>query len=103
MQLAVPLLPLVVKLFPPAFLRTMINFVPWPALHKLRDIVDLIDAKATELVRDRKVAIRSGKLDLNGGDDIMSLLGMSIRTRSPALGIHLHQRKAMHPQRMELV
>ncbi|KAJ7323983.1 cytochrome P450 [Mycena albidolilacea] len=54
MQLAVPLLPLIVKLFPPAFLRTMINFVPWPALHKLRDIVDLIDAKATELVLDRK-------------------------------------------------
>ncbi|KAJ7719368.1 cytochrome P450 [Mycena olivaceomarginata] len=77
MFLAVPLLPLIVKLFPPAFLRAMINFVPWPALQKLRDIVDLIDAKATELVQDRKMAIRSGKLDLNDVDDIMSLLAKS--------------------------
>ncbi|KAJ6536946.1 cytochrome P450 [Mycena capillaripes] len=74
MQLAVPLLPLIVKLFSPKFLRTMINFVPWPALHQLRDIVDLMDATATKLVYDRKAAIRSGKVDLNGGNDIMSLL-----------------------------
>ncbi|KAJ7792577.1 cytochrome P450 [Mycena olivaceomarginata] len=87
MQLAVPLLPLIVKLFPPAFLRTMINFVPWPALHKLRDIVDLIDAKATELVQDRKVAIRSGKLDFNGGDDIMSLLAKSNASAEDGIGL----------------
>ncbi|KAJ6588004.1 cytochrome P450 [Mycena capillaripes] len=75
MELAIPLLPLVVKMFSPSFLRRMIDVVPWPTLKELRDIVDLTDETATELVRDRKAVISSGKLDLtDGGKDIMSLL-----------------------------
>ncbi|KAJ6577835.1 cytochrome P450 [Mycena capillaripes] len=75
LQLGIPLLPLIVKIFPPSFLRFMIDFIPSPTLHKLRDLVDLVDGTATELVRDRKASINSGKLDINdGGKDVMSLL-----------------------------
>ncbi|KAJ7870888.1 cytochrome P450 [Mycena leptocephala] len=74
MQLALPLLPLLMKTFPPSFLRFMINFIPLPPLHELRDLVDFMDATASELVRDRKAAIASGKLEVDDGKDIMSLL-----------------------------
>ncbi|KAF7362826.1 Cytochrome P450 [Mycena venus] len=64
--------------FPPSFLRFMIGLIPYRNLQELRDIVDLTDGTATDLVRDRKAAIESGKLDINdGGKDIMSLLAKS--------------------------
>jgi hypothetical protein len=53
----------------------MIKFIPLRPLHELRDLVDLTDGKAAELVRDRKIAIQSGKLEVDDGKDIMSLLG----------------------------
>ncbi|KAJ7263650.1 cytochrome P450 [Mycena haematopus] len=74
MQLAIPLLPLIVKLFPASFRRYMIDFIPWAPLRELRDIVDLTDSTATELVMDRKAALESGKLMNEGGKDIMTLL-----------------------------
>jgi hypothetical protein len=75
MQLLIPLLPLLMKIFPPFFLRFMINVIPLAPLHELRDLVDITDATAAELVRDRKAAIASGKLEVDDGKDIMSLLG----------------------------
>jgi hypothetical protein len=75
MQLLIPLLPLLVNNFPPSFLRFMIKFIPLRPLHELRDLIDLTDGKAAELVRDRKAAIESGKLEVDDGKDIMSLLG----------------------------
>ncbi|KAJ7513200.1 hypothetical protein B0H11DRAFT_1898438 [Mycena galericulata] len=73
---------------PPSFLRFMINFIPVVSLHKLRDLVDLADATATELVRERKAAIASDRLDANDEhEDIMSLLVKG--NMSPNNGIHL--------------
>ncbi|KAJ6553222.1 cytochrome P450 [Mycena capillaripes] len=74
LQLAIPLLPLLVAIFPPSFRRFMIDFIPLRALHELRDVVDFTDATARELVRDRKAVVNSGNLDVNEGKDIMSLL-----------------------------
>ncbi|KAJ7887394.1 cytochrome P450 [Mycena leptocephala] len=74
MQLLIPLLPLLTKIFPSFFLRFMINVIPLAPLHELRDLVDFTDATAAELVRDRKAAIARGKLEVDDGKDIMSLL-----------------------------
>ncbi|KAJ6556137.1 cytochrome P450 [Mycena capillaripes] len=76
LALMIPLLPLVVKLIPfPSFLQFMIHFIPLPALHGTRDIVDHMDTSAARLVRDRKAALASGSLDSTlGAKDVMSLL-----------------------------
>jgi hypothetical protein len=78
MHLLFPLLPLIMKVFPPSFLQFMINLIPLPALHELRGHIDFTDATAAKLVRSRKAALASGKpdLEINGGKDIMSILGI---------------------------
>ncbi|KAJ6619065.1 cytochrome P450 [Mycena sp. CBHHK59/15] len=58
-----PLIPFILKIPFPSFLRFMIKLIPSPALHKLRDLVDFTNATATQLVRDREVAIKNGELD----------------------------------------
>ncbi|KAJ7693060.1 cytochrome P450 [Mycena rosella] len=69
------LLPLIVKMPFPSFRRFLINLVPLPALHRLRELVDLTDAAAAQLVAERKAAIQSGELYAkDDAKDIMSLL-----------------------------
>jgi hypothetical protein len=74
--LLLPFLPFILKIFPfRSFLRFMINVIPLPALHQLRDLVDFTDATATKLVVDRTAAIKSGESDLNDdAKDLMSIL-----------------------------
>ncbi|KAJ7873197.1 cytochrome P450 [Mycena leptocephala] len=74
LHLAIPFLPLLGAIFPSSFRRFMINVIPLPTLHKLRDAVDFTQETAGELVKDRKATINSGKRDANDGKDIMSLL-----------------------------
>ncbi|KAJ7693049.1 cytochrome P450 [Mycena rosella] len=70
-----PFLPLIVKMPFPSFRRFMINLIPLTALHRLRELVDITDAEATQLVADRKAAIQSGELYAKeDAKDIMSLL-----------------------------
>ncbi|KAJ7323895.1 cytochrome P450 [Mycena albidolilacea] len=86
MALILPVLPFIFETFPSFFLRFMMNLIPLPALHELRDIVDFTHATAMELVRSRKAAMGSGKLD-DGGKDVMSLL---MKTDASAeSGMHL--------------
>jgi hypothetical protein len=66
------------KSLPSALRRFLINFIPSQPLHEPRDLVDLTDSTAAQLVKDRKMAQESGKLDGDDeGKDIMSLLGGS--------------------------
>ncbi|KAJ7158153.1 cytochrome P450 [Mycena filopes] len=75
MQLAIPLLPILMKFLPASLRRFMINFIPLRPLHELRDLVDLTDATAVRLVAERKAAQESGQLEgSSDGKDIMSLL-----------------------------
>ncbi|KAJ7797219.1 cytochrome P450 [Mycena olivaceomarginata] len=86
MALILPVLPFIFETFPSFFLRFMMNLIPLPALHELRDIVDFTHATAMELVRSRKAAMGNGKLD-DGGKDVMSLL---MKTDASAeSGMHL--------------
>ncbi|KAJ7701729.1 cytochrome P450 [Mycena metata] len=79
LQLFIPLLPILMNLLPPALRRFLINFIPSQPLHELRDLVDLTDSTAAQLVKDRKMAQEGGKLDgSEEGKDIMSLLGMHL-------------------------
>ncbi|KAJ7681271.1 cytochrome P450 [Mycena rosella] len=75
LSVLLPLLPLILKIPFPSFRRFMINLVPSPTLHHLRDLVDITDGIATQLVTERKAAIKSGELDVKeGAKDIMSLM-----------------------------
>ncbi|KAJ6587621.1 cytochrome P450 [Mycena vulgaris] len=75
LALLFPLLPPIKKIPFPSFRRFMINFLPLPPLHHLRDLVDFTDATAVQLVRDRKAAIQKGELYLkDDAKDIMSIL-----------------------------
>ncbi|KAF8206069.1 cytochrome P450 [Mycena galopus ATCC 62051] len=70
-----PLLPILEKIPLPSLRRRMIDFIPSPALHKLRDLVDFIDAFASELVMNRKARMKSKQLDAkDDARDVMSLL-----------------------------
>ncbi|KAJ7458177.1 cytochrome P450 [Mycena latifolia] len=83
-----PLLPLVLKIPFPAFRRAMINFVPVRALHLIRDLIDSMHGSATQLVTERKAAIKSGELSVKeDAKDIMSLLMKS--NMSAESGMHL--------------
>ncbi|KAJ7810718.1 cytochrome P450 [Mycena olivaceomarginata] len=74
LALMIPLLPWVVKLIPfPSLRRRMINLTPLPALHRIRDIVDFMDAAAAQVVTDQRTATESGDLDTDA-KDVMSLL-----------------------------
>ncbi|KAJ7855475.1 cytochrome P450 [Mycena olivaceomarginata] len=69
-----PLLPILTKLPLPSLRRSMIGFIPLPALHMLRDLVDLMDASATEIVRNGRALTKNGQLDAkDNGRDLMSL------------------------------
>ncbi|KAF7351645.1 Cytochrome P450 [Mycena sanguinolenta] len=74
MALLIPFMHFVVKMIPfPSFLRSMIHFVPIPALHEARDIIDLMDAAAAQLVKDRKNVLEGEDPDTDA-KDVMSLL-----------------------------
>jgi hypothetical protein len=73
------LLPILTKLPLPSLRRSMIGFIPLPALHMLQDLVDLMDASATEIVRNRRALTKNGQLDAkDNGRDLMSLFSIQI-------------------------
>ncbi|KAJ7314772.1 cytochrome P450 [Mycena albidolilacea] len=86
MQPAFPLLPFVAKVFFLSFLRRIINFIPLPALHELRDIVDFTYAIPAELVQNRKAAIeKGGPATDNDHKSIMSLMMKSNASAESAM------------------
>ncbi|KAJ7915749.1 cytochrome P450 [Mycena leptocephala] len=71
----IPLVPVIAKIPSRSFLRFMISVLPIPALREIRDLVDFMSATASNLVRERKEAIRNGTLEVkDDAKDIMSLL-----------------------------
>jgi len=75
LSLFFPLLPILVDIPLPSLRRFMINFIPLPALQRLRDLVDFVDSSATEVINNRKALMKSGQLDTkDNAKDLMSLL-----------------------------
>ncbi|KAF6751752.1 cytochrome P450 [Ephemerocybe angulata] len=61
----------------PAFQRKVINALPWPMLHAIRDMVDMMWDTSKGIIEEMERALQSGD-DLSnriaGGKDIMSIL-----------------------------
>ncbi|KAJ7452965.1 cytochrome P450 [Mycena galericulata] len=79
MPLVLLLVPKVIKIGPPGFRRWVLdNMLPFKSLHRVRDMVDLMNNTASEILRGKKAALESGDLDsgenMNTGTDIMSIL-----------------------------
>ena len=73
-----PIMPFVHKLGPPAFRRRLIDFIPSPALKRMRDISDEIQSHARHIYETKKRAMREGDAavmqQIGEGRDIMSKL-----------------------------
>ncbi|KAJ7486822.1 cytochrome P450 [Mycena latifolia] len=70
-----PFVPLASRIGPPSLRRFALSLIPSKTLGALRSIVNVMDNKATTLVRDKNRAIQNGDLDaMENSKDIMSLL-----------------------------
>lgn len=76
------LLTTLVKLGPPKFRRFMVDLMPFKNVRKLRDIVDILDQTAVEILEAKRRSLREGDeavaRQIGQGKDIMSVLCMWI-------------------------
>ncbi|KAJ6618197.1 cytochrome P450 [Mycena sp. CBHHK59/15] len=76
--LLLPFVPLASKFGPPSFRRFLLNAIPSPTLHRLRDMVDLMDNTAREILQGKKIALQRGDLEskenMETGNDLMSIM-----------------------------
>ncbi|KAL9709435.1 hypothetical protein Ac2012v2_007170 [Leucoagaricus gongylophorus] len=58
------------------FRRWVVNITPWPALHRVRDIIDVMHRTSTRIYKEKKSAFMKGDLQqqLGEGKDIISIL-----------------------------
>ncbi|KAJ7157698.1 cytochrome P450, partial [Mycena crocata] len=78
MPLVFPFVPFVVKIGTPAFRRWVLDMLPSKSLHRLRDMVDLMNDTAKEILAGKKAALESGDFEsqerMETGTDIISIL-----------------------------
>jgi hypothetical protein len=78
------LTPFVCNIGTAEFRRTVINVIPWPALHEIRDMVDTMHATSIKILatktRDIPFADGFGEEQIKGRSDIMSILRASQST-----------------------
>jgi hypothetical protein len=76
------LLTTLVKIGPPKFRRFMVDLMPFKNVRQLRDIVDILDSTATEILEAKRRALREGDeavaRQIGQGKDVMSVLCMCI-------------------------
>ncbi|KAF5316966.1 hypothetical protein D9611_003971 [Ephemerocybe angulata] len=72
------LLPPLSKIGTPRFRRFLLDIVPWPKLHAIRDMVDVMDATAKEILGQAQKSLKAGdevvKARVGSGKDILSIL-----------------------------
>ena len=72
------LLSTLVKIGTPKFRRFMVDLMPFKNVRKLRDIVDILDGTAVEILEAKRRALREGDEAVKGqigqGKDVMSVL-----------------------------
>jgi hypothetical protein len=75
------LLPLVFERGSPKLQRTVVDLLPWKALHEARDMVDIVHNTSVKILEATKQSL-DGKDDpgrrLHRGKDIMSILGLCL-------------------------
>ncbi|EFI26780.1 hypothetical protein CC1G_15703 [Coprinopsis cinerea okayama7 len=67
-------LPLVHDLFTPSIRRFVVDILPWPRLHRLRDMIDTMHNTCVQIFEDKKRGILEGSQDAKDGKDIISIL-----------------------------
>ena len=74
-------LPVLMKLSPPWFRRTLVNLVPWKKMRRLRDAVDIMHNTAVEIFESKRRALQEGGEAMtrqnSRGKDIISILSMN--------------------------
>ncbi|KAF7347085.1 Cytochrome P450 [Mycena venus] len=74
-KLFFPFLPRACEIGSAAFRRFVVDMIPSKTLHRARDMVDLMEREATQLVKEKKEAVARGQLDIeDDSKDIMTLL-----------------------------
>lgn len=72
------ILPTLVKIGSPKFRRYILDLFPWKNLHKLRDIVDIMDETTVSILNSKKKALEEGEeaavKQVGKGKDIISIL-----------------------------
>ena len=76
------LLPPLSKLGSPRFRRFLVDTVPWPKLHAIRDMVDVMDATAREILGQAQAGLadvdgKEGEVRrerVGSGKDVLSIL-----------------------------
>ncbi|KAI0789215.1 cytochrome P450 [Abortiporus biennis] len=62
----------------PSFRRWLVNIMPFPLIHKMRDIVDAMHQNAVQIINAKKVALKAGDAavadEVAQGKDLMSVL-----------------------------
>lgn len=78
MPLVMSLVPFVVKIGTPSFRRWVLDCLPSKSLHRVRDMVDLMNNAAQSSLDGKKAALHSGDFDsqekMETGTDILSIL-----------------------------
>ena len=72
------LLTISLKFGTPKFRRFVMNILPWKNLHEVRDIVDVLDTTAIEIIEGKQKALEEGDeavtQQISNGNDIISIL-----------------------------
>lgn len=72
------ILPLVHNIGTPKFRRWAIDMIPWKSLKEMRDITDVMQFAADDVVESKKRAMKEGEeavaRQVGGGKDIISIL-----------------------------
>ena len=70
-----------VRLGTPKFRRFILDLIPWQALHKIRDVSDVVHNTAVEIINSKKRAFKDGDEEvarqIGQGKDILSILSKS--------------------------
>ncbi|KAJ7457798.1 cytochrome P450 [Mycena latifolia] len=77
-SILLPLVPFATSIGTPSFRRWVLDIFPSKLLHRVRDMIDLMDATAKEILESKKAALKGGDLELQEkvatGTDILSIL-----------------------------
>lgn len=80
------------KIGTPRFRRFVVDLLPWPTLHDLRDIIDTMHHASVEIIESKKQALKEGDgafgKQLGQGKDIIGILSTSLEYLHGSLLIH---------------
>jgi hypothetical protein len=70
-----------VKLGPPGFRRFLVDLLPFKNARRLRDIIDILDNTAKEIIKVKTRAIQEGATEhqVGQGKDIITILCLCLR------------------------